>query len=119
MSNCVFVIDTEKQPCNPVHPAQARLLLNQKKAAVFRRYPFTIILKEKQNVETKPLTLKIDPGSQATGLAILNGETVIWGAELYHRGQQIKSTGHGTRQMCRTDKFGFPSRYVPRFKFVK
>ena len=21
--------------------------------------------------------------------------------------------------MCRTDKFGFPSRYVPRFKFVK
>ena len=21
--------------------------------------------------------------------------------------------------MCRTDKFGFPSRYVPQFKFVK
>jgi len=31
----------------------------------------------------------------------------------------IKATGHGTRQMCRPDKFGFPSRYVPRFKFVK
>jgi 5-methylcytosine-specific restriction endonuclease McrA len=31
----------------------------------------------------------------------------------------IKSQGHGTRQMCRTDKFGFPSRYVPRDKFVK
>ena len=31
----------------------------------------------------------------------------------------IKATGHGTRQMCRTDKYGFPSRYVPRFKFVK
>ncbi|MBW4548477.1 MAG: RRXRR domain-containing protein [Symplocastrum torsivum CPER-KK1] len=31
----------------------------------------------------------------------------------------IKATGHGTRQMCRTDKFGFPSRYVPRNKFVK
>lgn len=31
----------------------------------------------------------------------------------------IKATGHGTRQMCRTDKFGFPSRHVPRFKFVK
>ena len=31
----------------------------------------------------------------------------------------IKATGHGTGQMCRTDKFGFPSRYVPRFKFVK
>jgi 5-methylcytosine-specific restriction endonuclease McrA len=31
----------------------------------------------------------------------------------------IKATGHGSRQMCRTDKFGFPSRYVPQFKFVK
>ena len=31
----------------------------------------------------------------------------------------IKSNGHGTRQMCRTDKFGFPSRYVPRNKFIK
>jgi len=31
----------------------------------------------------------------------------------------IKANGHGTRQMCRTDKYGFPSRYVPRLKFVK
>ena len=31
----------------------------------------------------------------------------------------ITANGHGSRQSCRTDKFGFPSRYVPRFKFVK
>ncbi len=31
----------------------------------------------------------------------------------------IEATGHGTRQMCRTNEFGFPDRYVPRFKFVK
>ncbi|NEO03924.1 MAG: HNH endonuclease, partial [Moorea sp. SIO3I7] len=31
----------------------------------------------------------------------------------------ISAKGHGTRQMCRTNKFGFPTRYVPRFKFVK
>jgi hypothetical protein len=30
----------------------------------------------------------------------------------------IKSQGHGTRQMCGTDKFGFPNRHFPRFKFV-
>jgi hypothetical protein len=29
------------------------------------------------------------------------------------------ANGHGTRQICRTDKYGFPSRYVPRLKFVK
>lgn len=31
----------------------------------------------------------------------------------------IKCQGHGTRQMCRTNKFGFPSRHVPRDKFVR
>jgi 5-methylcytosine-specific restriction endonuclease McrA len=31
----------------------------------------------------------------------------------------IKATGHGTRQMCRTNKFGFPSCHVPRNKFIR
>ena len=31
----------------------------------------------------------------------------------------ITANGHGSRQSCRTDKYGFPKRYVPRFKFVK
>jgi 5-methylcytosine-specific restriction endonuclease McrA len=113
MSNYVFVIDTDKQPCNPVHPAQARLLLNQKKAAVFLRYPFTIILKEKQeDVEVNSLTLKIDPGSQATGIAILNGEDVIWGAELSHRGQQIKSD-LDSRRAIRRNRRNRKTRYRP------
>jgi hypothetical protein len=29
----------------------------------------------------------------------------------------IKSMGHGTRQQCRTDKFGFPNRHCSRSKF--
>ncbi len=45
---------------------------------------------------------------QITSLRLLTNQPLL-----------IKATGHGTRQMCRTDKFGFPSRYVPRFKFVK
>jgi hypothetical protein len=31
----------------------------------------------------------------------------------------ITATGHGTRKVCRTDRYGFPVRYVPRNKFVK
>ncbi|WP_462271020.1 RRXRR domain-containing protein, partial [Desulfobacter sp.] len=42
----VFVLDTNRKPQNPVHPAKARLLLTEGKAAVFRQFPFTIILKE-------------------------------------------------------------------------
>ena len=42
MSNYALVIDTNKQPLSPCHPSVARKLLDSGKAAVFRRYPFTI-----------------------------------------------------------------------------
>ncbi len=38
----VFVVDAERKPLNPVHPGRARLLLKEGKAAVLKRYPFTI-----------------------------------------------------------------------------
>ena len=41
MSNFVFLIDANKTLMNPIHPAQARELLDKGKAAVFRLYPFT------------------------------------------------------------------------------
>jgi RRXRR protein len=67
MSNYALLIDSNKTPLNPVHPAQARKLLDSLKAAVFRRYPFTLILKRViDNPNVYPLTLKIDPGSKFT-----------------------------------------------------
>ncbi len=89
----ILVLDTNKQPLNPVHPGRARVLLTQGKAAVFKRYPFTIILKTAvSHPQLGPLRLKLDPGSQTTGIALLNEATgqVVWAAELSHRGQAIK-----------------------------
>jgi len=40
----VFVLDTNKTPLEPIHPGRARQLLKEEKAAVYRRYPFTLIL---------------------------------------------------------------------------
>jgi len=69
----VFVLDTSKRPLNPVHPGRARLLLKQGKAAVYRRFPFTLILKHAvEQPVLHPLRVKIDPGSQTTGLALVN-----------------------------------------------
>jgi len=104
MSN-VFVIDTTKKVLNPVHPARARLLLTQGKAAVFRRYPFTIILThEVEHPEVQSLRLKIDPGSKTTGLAIVNDATgeVVWAAELAHRGPAIKEALEARRGVRRS-----------------
>ncbi|MBD2608508.1 HNH endonuclease [Scytonema hofmannii FACHB-248] len=116
MSNFVFVIDTNFQPLNPVPPGQARRLLKAKQAAVYRRYPFTIILKYAVPIpDTDPYRLKIDPGSKTTGLAIVQGEKVIWGAELAHRGQQIKNDLE-SRRAIRRSRRNRKTRYrKPRF----
>jgi len=73
----VAVLDTNKNILAPTTPARARELLNKGKAAVFRRYPFTIILKRaipKTEIKLPKLRLKIDPGSKTTGLAILDSK---------------------------------------------
>jgi hypothetical protein len=104
MSN-VFVIDTNHQPVDPVHPGRARLLLSEGKAAVYRRFPFTIILKiEIKEPAVQPLRIKLDPGSRTTGIAIVNDVTgnVIFAAELSHRGQKIKAALDDRRAIRRS-----------------
>ncbi|MBZ5686409.1 MAG: RRXRR domain-containing protein [Acidobacteriia bacterium] len=200
----VFVLDTNKHSLAPVHPGGARKLLSSGKAAVFRQYPFTIILKKVVEAPTTPpLRLKIDPGSKTTGMAIVNDATgeVVWAKEflakkpevlkrilaqaktplkdaagvnatrweLYRHLQtlglplesgtggrtkfnrvtrelpkthwldavcvgtstpesliiknvvplQIRATGHGSRQMCRMDKYGFPRTGSKQHKRVQ
>ncbi len=116
MSNFVFVLDTNKQPLDPVNPGQARRLLTQNKAAVYRRYPFTIILKYAcEKPQTKQYEIKIDPGSKTTGLALLQGDEVLWVAELIHRGNQIKNDIE-SRRAIRRNRRNRKTRYrQPRF----
>jgi 5-methylcytosine-specific restriction endonuclease McrA len=102
----VLVLDKNKAPLMPCHPARARQMLQEGKAAVFRKFPFTIILKEREGGDTQPITVKIDPGSKTTGIAIVadfkRGKRVIWAAELTHRGQQIRDALLSRHQMRRS-----------------
>ncbi|MBW4607284.1 MAG: HNH endonuclease [Hassallia sp. WJT32-NPBG1] len=116
MSNFVFLIDVNKQPLDPIPPGQARRLLNQGHAAVYRRYPFTLILKKiVSDPKIQPHQLKIDPGSKTTGLAILQGDKMIWGAELTHRGQQIKNDLESRRAIRRARRNRKARYRKPRF----
>lgn len=83
----VFVLDTNKKPLSPCHPARARKLLKQGKAKIFKKYPFTIILEKEVHEENKDeYRLKIDYGSRHTGLAILkNNKEVVGLAQIEHR----------------------------------
>ncbi|WP_017662995.1 RNA-guided endonuclease IscB [Baaleninema simplex] len=113
----VFVLDKDKKPLAPCHPAKARRLLKSGRASVFRRYPFTLILHE---IEAKdcvvPETqLKIDPGSQTTGLAILSENRIIWASELSYRGQQIKNDLEKRRALRRSRRHRKTRYRKPRF----
>jgi 5-methylcytosine-specific restriction endonuclease McrA len=119
MMSKVFVLDIDKQPLTPVHPGGARYLLKQGKAAVYRRYPFTIILRAKvENPAPTPLRLKIDPGAKTTGFALTNDMTgeVIWAAELEHRGTAIKRALDKRRAVRRGRRTHKTPYRVPRFR---
>ncbi|MEG3924973.1 RNA-guided endonuclease IscB [Microcoleus sp. T3_D1] len=99
MSNFIFVRDTKGRPLSPCQPGVGRSLLNAGKASVFRRFPFTIILNKEVDASPKPLELKLDPGSKTTGIALKQSDKIIFGAELQHRGQQIKEALLSRRQL--------------------
>ena len=90
-----LVISSTKKPLMPCTPKRARLLLERKQAAVFRRYPFTIMLKDRKDGLTQSLEFKVDPGSKTTGIAlVLHGDVakkVVSAINLEHRGHKIKS----------------------------
>ena len=116
----IAVLDTHKRILEPCHPAVARRLLREGQAAVYKRYPFTIILKrEVTDPTTTDYTLSIDPGSKCTGLAITDAEnniTVVF--ELHHRGSAIKrslSARAGYRRSRRARKLRYrPPRWQNR-----
>ena len=101
----VFVLDKNKEPLMPCNPARARQLLKSGKAAVYRCYPFTITLKDREGDDMQPIQVKIDPGSKTTGIAVVaefkRGLYCVWAGELTHRGQSIRDGLLSRRQLRR------------------
>jgi len=101
MSNQIFVLDTNHKPLTPCTAGMARSLLKAGRADVFRQFPFTIILKKEVTATPEPIEIKIDTGSKTTGLALVQKEEAIFGAELSHRGQAIKNNLESRRSLRR------------------
>lgn len=128
MSNFALVLNSNKQPLDPVHPGTARRLLKAGKAAVYRLYPFTIIYKQEINQTSSPTVLKLDPGSKTTGIALIllgsfawtgnpsaktpQNDKVIWAAELTHRGRNIQASLE-SRGAIRRNRRNRKTRYRP------
>ena len=88
----VFVLDRSKKPLDMISHAKARILLKNRLAVVHKIYPFTIRLKDNSCVgKDKAYTVKLDPGSRTTGIAIVDdANKVVILAEIAHRGHVIK-----------------------------
>lgn len=110
----VFVLNRSKKPLNMITNAEARILLRKKLAVIHKVYPFTIRLKDNSAVlKDRSYTVKIDPGSRTTGVAIVdNNDSVVMLAEIEHRGHIIKKN-LGNRKMIRRNRRNRKTRYRP------
>lgn len=126
----VFVLDTQGQALMPCTEKRARLLLARGRARVHRLVPMVIRLVDR-TVDTcafQPLRLKLDPGSNTTGLALVRDTQVIDRQtgevqtaavvlnlmELIHRGKQISEALTARRHMRRRRRSQLRHR-APRF----
>lgn len=108
----VFVLDKSKKPVNMISHAKARILLKNRLAVVHKVYPFTIRLRDNSCVSNdKTYTVKIDPGSKHTGIAIIDDkDTVVMLTEIEHRGHIIKRDMN-SRRVVRNSRRQRKTRY--------
>jgi len=118
----VFVLDKHQHPLMPCRETRTRWRLEKGRAVIHRMVPLTIRLKDRLAEESvvQPVRLKLDPGSQTTGMALgREGETVesdtgevsrsatvLMLVELKHResairGALIERRGHRRFRRCR------------------
>ncbi|OUM00708.1 RNA-guided endonuclease IscB [Variovorax sp. JS1663] len=125
----VYVLDRSGRPLMPCSEKRARKLLNCGRARVHRLQPFVIRLVDRtqDDCTLQHLRLKLDPGSKATGAALVResestdatGEvrraaTVVNLMEIIHRGRQISEALTARRQMRRRRRGNLRYR-APRF----
>ena len=110
----VITLDKHKKPLGTCTEKRARILLSRRRACVYRYYPFTIIIKDKDIRDLKDLPeykIKIDPGSKYTGIAIVrDDDSVVLYSQIEHRGDQIRKNLE-TRRMIRRNRRSRETRY--------
>jgi 5-methylcytosine-specific restriction endonuclease McrA len=126
----VFVLDRQGVAVMPCTQKRAKLLLARGRARVHRLVPFVIRLVDvnAKDCQLQPLALKIDPGSQTTGVAVVRkaekvndstgeisqGAVVLSLVEIAHRGRQISEALTARSQMRRRRRNQLRYR-APRF----
>lgn len=78
----VYVLNKHGQPLMPCKPQKARRLLQQEKAKVIHRTPFTIQLQYGSSGYKQPVSLGVDAGTKHIGLSATTGGHVLFEGEV-------------------------------------
>lgn len=118
----VFVLDRNGKALMPCTERRAKLLLARNRARVHRLLPFAIRLIDRHAIscEFQALRIKLDPGSKATGIALVreveDGSIAVLNLfELIHRGRQISEALTARRSMRRRRRAANTRYRAPRF----
>lgn len=113
----VYVIGFNGFGLMPTTPRKARVLINQGRAEVYCKRPYTIRLLYKTGVNTQKLDLGIDTGSQHIGVAVASKDEVVSKEEYAFRDSMKKKALLVLRTSYRRGRRHRKVRYRhPKFK---
>ncbi|HIW31222.1 MAG TPA: HNH endonuclease [Candidatus Paenibacillus intestinavium] len=110
----VYVLNKHGESLMPCKPQKARILLEQGKANIVQRTPFTIQLQYGSSGYKQPVSLGVDAGTKHIGLSATTEKQVLFEAEVKLRTdiQELLATRRALRSNRRSRK----TRYrEPRF----
>ena len=88
--SAVYVLNLRGHPLMPTTPRKARTLLQEKKAKVITRTPFTIQLESATGETKQELVLGIDSGYENVGLSVITETKEVYSAEVELRSDMVK-----------------------------
>ena len=109
MPDKVYVISRLGHPLMPCSPAKAHHLLDDKKAKVVKRMPFTIRLLYGSTKYIQPIILGVDAGSKTIGLSASTAKGEVFAAEVMPRNDVVENLS--TRREFRRARRNRTTRY--------
>lgn len=114
MSHKVYVLNQHGRPLMPCSPAKARHLLDDGRAKVKKRTPFTIQLVFGSSGYTQEVILGVDAGSKTIGMSASTAAEELFSAEVKPRNDVVDLLS--TRRELRNARRNRKTRYrKPRF----
>lgn len=104
----IIALDKNKRPLGFLTERRCRILMERKRAVLYRVFPTVVILMDvdARTIQDLPsYRIKIDPGSKYTGIAIIRKDTneLIYAMQIEHRGDAVRA-GLLKRKMSRRNR---------------